>query len=472
MPASVSEGDGDPSLSEQGSLPASVDPEKLESTAIRLESIGSYGTNTVLTRKPAEVSDDSEESDELFKASTRHPCMDVARIICIGMVCVDHGGTTFGVWNVMFVQSWVLQYLFLISGVCFGMTSRSIGFFVSRLAMYFGIGVACNLCAWIILGKDWQHNMWNVVFQFWFVVALGGFVVLLTPLKMHCRAVRDRVRETRVPSGIVPASDDSTWNLIQGLTVTAVGYICLIFLFSYTVIPLLQFVLATPLLQLVTTYLGSGAEFWGLPTTHEESRAFISQFFSYFELSLTNIYLVVMFPTVSSRLGLVVWLVLLNTYSNKMILYRAQEARMINGFDCVMLGLVTFNFGMAKRWVIGKYIIRYWFVVLFICAILWRPGSYGRLDEHPPTNLIVRMEYNLLEFIFVVIFFTALERGIDEKIFSQDKLDFLGNWAMLLFLVHKAVHMLFDSPYNWFVLLGLTFPCWMLHPAPKKDVRE
>jgi hypothetical protein len=99
------------------------------------------------------------------------------------------------------------------------------------------------------------------------------------------------------------------------------------------------------------------------------------------------------------------------------------------------------------------------------CSLSVASNSKGRRAP-------ARMEYNLLEFIFVVIFFTALERGIDEKIFSQDKLDFLGNWAMLLFLVHKAVHMLFDSPYNWFVLLGLTFPCWMLHPAPKKDVRE
>jgi hypothetical protein len=155
-----------------------------------------------------------------------------------------------------------------------------------------------------------------------------------------------------------------------------------------------------------------------------------------------------------------------------MLFYRAQEARMINGFDCVMLGLVTFHYGMAKRVLIGEYIARYWFFVLFVCAVLWGPGSFGRLDEHPPTSLDVRMKYNFLEFVFVVMFFTTLDRAVDEKIFTKDRLDFLGNWAMLLFLLHKAVHLLFDSPYNWLVLIGLAYPCWLLHPATKRGHRD
>eukprot|EP00927_Polykrikos_kofoidii_P071105 TRINITY_DN67431_c0_g1_i1.p1 TRINITY_DN67431_c0_g1~~TRINITY_DN67431_c0_g1_i1.p1 ORF type:complete len:477 (-),score=58.80 TRINITY_DN67431_c0_g1_i1:124-1554(-) len=466
MPASLVTGGALP-FGKHPSIP-SPEPERHECTT-RLhdaEAVGNYGSSAISAQ---ETDQDMAESDDLLpKSKSRHPCFDIIRILCVFFVCVDHGGTTFGVWNVMFVQSWVLQYLFLTCGIMFGMSSRSVIYFVSRLGMYFWVGVSCNLCAWVILGKDWQHNMWDVIFQFWFIVALIVFVLLLVPIRTYCRAVRDRVgkaSETIAQGEAI--GDDTPWNLSRGLVVTAAGFVIISFLFSYAIIPLLQFMLATPLLELVQRYLGSGAEFWGLPTNHEEARVFIRQFFSYFELSVTNIYLVIMFPTVSSRLGLVVWLVLLNTYSNKMTLYRAQEARMINGFDCVMLGLVTMHFGMAKRVIIGKYMVRYWFVVLFICTTLWAPGSFGRLDEHPPTDAMVRIKYNFLEFIFVVIFFTALDRIFDENIFLADKLDFLGNWAMLLFLVHKGVHMLFVSPYNWFVLAGLAFPCWLLHPAPK-----
>eukprot|EP00927_Polykrikos_kofoidii_P073497 TRINITY_DN69529_c0_g1_i1.p1 TRINITY_DN69529_c0_g1~~TRINITY_DN69529_c0_g1_i1.p1 ORF type:complete len:449 (+),score=57.87 TRINITY_DN69529_c0_g1_i1:141-1487(+) len=439
-----------------------ADPERLESQPMRVDRGETYGCS--------KTGEGTVESDDLVpKSTSRHPCFDVVRILCVALVCVDHGGTTFGAWNVMFVQSWVLQYLFLVCGVCFGMTSRSIVYFVSRLFLYFGIGVACNLAAWIVLGKDWQHNMWNVVFQFWFIVALVGFVVLLTPLKAHCRHVRDRIHDMRVPmSGGEPVTYDSWLSFGRGLMALASGFVCISLLFTYAVVPLLQLILAKPLLELVTQYLGSGAEFWGLPTDHQQARAFIKQISSYFELSITNIYLVVMFPRVSSKLSLVVWLVLLNTYSDKMLVFRAQEARLINGFDCVMLGMVAFYYGVAKRVLIGEYIVRYWFVVLFVCSVLWGPGSFGRLDEHPPTNLVVRMEYNFLEFIFVVAFFTALDRVVDEQIFTKDKLDFLGNWAMLLFLLHKAVHLLFGSPYNWLVLAGLAFPCWLLHPAPKR----
>jgi len=412
-------------------------------------------------------SQEAEEDKLLTGGSTdgRFPALDLQRVICIIMVCVDHGGTTFGEYNVMFVQSWVLQYLFLISGICFGMTSRPLPGFIARLCGYIFVGVGCNLTAWIILGKDWKHNMWNVVFQFWFIVALILFLMILNPLKGHLKRVRDTIRDS---------------NLVQhgehffapgtNLVLIALGFMAMTFLYMHVVIPLLQLLLSGPLYHAVDNCLGDAAEFWGLPTNEAQSEAFVETFFGYFHLSLSNLYIVLCFPMMFVTVSNIGWLVLLNTYTHKMVLYRAQEARMINGFDTAMLGLVCFYYGLHKRQVVGHYMCRYWFFALFFCATLWQPGKQGRLDEEPPTDLVTRMTYNLLELICLLLFLCCMERMFDPKIFTEDRMEWLGNWTLLLFLVHKAVHLLVPAPFNWVTLLILAVPSYYFTPHKKQKV--
>jgi len=414
-----------------------------------------------------------QENSELLQRTAdggRHPCLDVIRIICIGLVCVDHGGTSFGAWNVMYVQAWVLQYLFLICGICFGVSSKTTGGFVWRLASYFCAGVFCNLCAYVILGLDWMSDLFNMVFQFWFVAALMGFIVALAPLKAHLCSTVEKYQEvgrlhTKSADTFAvfgPISPATAFTLLCG------GYAAFHFIYSVSVIPLMQTFLGTPLAALVRTHMGKGAEFWGLPMTSEDGREFIGLLFVYLRLSASNIYIVVCTPMLSVKLPLVGWLVLINTYAQKMVLYRAAEARMINGFDCAMLGLVCYYYGLYKRRVIGAYLVRYWFVLLFLCACLWPPGKVGRFDEFPPEDLLTRARDNFLELIFVVLFLTAAERMIDPEIFTTDRLEYLGNWAFAVFLVHKAVHLLVPAPMNWVVLLSLAAPFCLAQYASDK----
>lgn len=414
---------------------------------------GSTGANSA---KAVQVACwDPERKDDAILARCsdgRYPCLDVIRIFCVWLVCVDHGGTSFGHWNVMFVQSWVLQYLFLICGICFAISSRSLSFFLSRLGLYFAVGMACNWAAWTVLGKDPRTDLWNVIFQFWFVVALMIFVIWLAPIRHILRMPLLETADLRLP----------TCFLLMGA-----GCLCIAAVCHKIIIPLMQALFAAPLSYLAGK-AGHAAEFWGMPGSESAAEDFISDFLTYFQVSAYNLFIVVAFPKMHRDVTLVAWLLIGNVYLHKALLYRAQEARLINAFDFTLLGLVCYSYGLKWRWIIGEYMLRYWFVMLFICAILWKPGTYGRFDEAPPQDFTLRATYNMIELVCLLFFLTAAERSFSPKIFTIDKLEFLGNWALFLFLVHKAVHLLVPAPFNWVVLISLIIPCYALYERPKR----
>merc|ERR1719498_2033642 len=72
----------------------------------------------------------SAEHHMFLRDGRRHYCLDVSRIVCVGLVAVNHGGTSwsdqFGLYNEMYVQQWVLQWLFMICGMSFAISSRNI----------------------------------------------------------------------------------------------------------------------------------------------------------------------------------------------------------------------------------------------------------------------------------------------------------------------------------------------------------
>eukprot|EP00929_Paragymnodinium_shiwhaense_P025550 TRINITY_DN15428_c0_g1_i3.p1 TRINITY_DN15428_c0_g1~~TRINITY_DN15428_c0_g1_i3.p1 ORF type:complete len:288 (+),score=29.05 TRINITY_DN15428_c0_g1_i3:166-1029(+) len=253
------------------------------------------------------------------------------------------------------------------------------------------------------------------------------------------------------------SSSRAPW-LVRLLIVVGSGYSLLSCCVQKLLIPFLQIEVGESLAALVQANLGSAATFWGMPKTPAEAQAFIQEFLTYMQLSVSNLYLVYIFPLMSRNVELVGWFMLANLYGHKMLFYRGQEARFWNGFDCTAIGLVCFYYGLSHRRLIGEYIVRYWFVFLFLCSLFWAPGSRGRFDESPPTDLFTRTRDYSLEFAFILLFLTALERIVDDKICREDRMDVLNNWALALFVVHKAIHMLLPSPWNWLVIFSLALP--------------
>jgi len=416
--------------------------------------------------------------DLMFPASEKHqPFLDLTRIGCVFLVMVDHGNYRFGVWNVGFCQEWVLQYLYLVCGVCYGLSARNLGSYLSRLGGYVAIGIFVNWSAWVLTKKDWQHSLFDVVFHFWFVIGIMGYVVLLHPVKSYLHRVRDEspalggggphqdpADQVENPAEAVTDSEAAERRYRESLPKSLVcmggGVIGLILVFMMVVEPCLTH-FSPAIVRAFASLGGNGPQFWGLPSTAEEAEGFIQRLCSYCLLTTTNLWLLFTSPWVFRRTSLVTWALVCNTYGQRMVFYRGADERPFHGFDLMTLGLVCYYFGLTYRKTIGEYIVRYWFACLFVVCLIWPMGHAGRFDENPPLDRSMRARVNLLEGMFALAWLAAGERLLPREIFTQDRLDFMNDWALLVFLIHKAVHIVMPPPWNWLFLASLAPLCYL-----------
>jgi len=407
---------------------------------------------------------DRDEEHQLFmKDGRRLHCLDVARIVCVALVAVNHGGSSwsdqFGLWNEMYVQQWVLQWLFVICGISFGMSSRNTPGYLGRLLLYFVIGVFTNWCAWVIEGLNWRDNIWNVVFQFWFIFGLMVYIICLTPMKQYLERISSR--RTR----------SAEFSLTTGIVLVVVILLLVHFAFRYLLGPIMNMMFSQAIV-VFSSIGGYGATFWGFPSNPEDTLLFIEELLSYLQVSVGSILILWIFPMVSNRLSLTNWLVLLYVYFFKCLEYRGQFARIIDGFDFTMIGLANFYLGLSYRRTIGKYMCRYWFFVLFVFALLIPPGTWGRFDETSIHDLSFRIRWHMVELILVVLFLSAAERIADSGIFTEDKLGWLSWWALYIFLTHKFIHMVLPQPWNWLALIMTAPIAWLIHGGSAADAKK
>jgi len=404
-----------------------------------------------------------EEHQMFLQDGRRLPCLDIARVVCVGLVVVNHGGSSwsdqFGLYNEMYVQQWVLQWLFIVCGMSFGMSSRNTYGYLGRLLMYFAIGSLTNWCAWAIKGMDWKRNFWNVIFQFWFIFGLMLYIVVLAPLKRYLKDVSTRTHLAR------------DLGLVNGLVIIAGALVVVHIGFKLALEPLVDFTFARALVELRNS-AGPGGQFWGLPGTIAESSVFCEELLGYFKVSAGSLVILYVFPKVSNHLPLTNWLVLLNVFIFRCFTFRGQFARVVDGFDFTMIGLANFYLGLSYRRTIGKYMCRYWFFVLFVFSLLVPPGTWGRFDEVSIHDMSFRMRFHSIELALVLLFLCAAERLADGAIFFEDKLMFLSWWALYLFLFHEFIHLVVPHPYNWVVLIMLAPMAWFIHGRSDGAVSE
>lgn len=466
-----------------GAGDADADPERVDGERVPLiysgEKVPRYTEEEELAEIPV------DEEDLLCPPSAKHhPWLDLTRIFCVWFVAVDHGNSSFGDWNIMNTQMWVLQYLFLVCGVCYGMSNRGLGSYLFRLACYFVVGSCINLLAWIATRNNWQDNFFGVVFQFWFVAGLMLYAVMLAPTHRYLKGVREKqasppsprpapapapaagplnVPETQHPpvaqeaAGLGLGLDRDS---LLGAIACLGGALLIVYLILHVILDPILANLLSPLVLRITHHMGLGGNYWHLPTTTDSARDFVSNSCQYAAASLANCIILLLGPWLCKGTSHITWLVLLNTYGHRAAFYRGNEERPWHGLEVMMIGLTCYFFGLRGRRRIGEYVIRYWFVVLFACALLWPPEYSFRIDEDPPKELEFRVRCQVLEAVFVVVWLVAGDRLVQPEIFTEDRLQFLNLWALITFLVHKAVHMLIPSPWNWAFIIALAPVCW------------
>lgn len=400
-----------------------------------------------------------------------YPHLDVWRAICIAVVVLDHGNGHYSEWNLLFGQNWTLQFIFVICGICFGLTRRGIGGYLLRLAGYVFVGVTCNLVARVIVRDEWWKDPWNVVFQFWFVVALIGYSLMLLPLKWYLAGFKDRQVEAQASlAGDAEAGGAqalkaglSARELAGGLFAVFGGLFGIWFILSNGLARLLADSMGAEFAAL-TKRLGPGFAYWmGSPDQA------ITGIIAALELSISNIWLALavpaMFPSQAPYTG---WLILINMHLRRLSLwYSGIGEKLMNGLDLMLLGLVCYYLGFKFRRPIGQKMARYWFVWISICGLVWKPGTHGRMDLLMPEEWTMRWRMQFLDTVFMVMFLTAGERTVDPRIFTEDKCNFINYLGLFLFLVHKAIHIVCPEPWNWLVILTW-IPVFMYLYKPKK----
>jgi len=442
----------------------------------------------------------------------RYGHLDATRILCVACVALDHGAPKFGQWNAIFVQNWVLQLLFVVSGVAFALSRQSLCGYISRLSYYFCIGVCINVTAWALASKDYRHNIFDVVFQFWFVAGIIYYSLILYPLKSylvqaHINSIRhwgaddedlifelsitrstaaeaavsnadDSNDEPAAEPAAEPASEPEAQTEVsevqpnvnpyepfwRAMAILCVALTCITLCFTMVLEPLCQAYL-TPAIGKLFAWLmpsmGSAMRFWDLAGNPEKAQAMMFHICYYVQSSCCSVCIVILFPMLHKRTSLVGWLVFAHMYFNRILFYRAKDERPFHGFDLFFLAFVVAHLGLRHRTQVAKVVVRYWFVLFMVCALVWIPGTHVRLDTQPPSDAMGRLRVNYLEGFFVIAWLAAGENIFDSKIFTEDRLGFMNTWALAVFLVHKAVHILFPSPTNWAVLLALIPACWL-----------
>jgi len=253
------------------------------------------------------------------------------------------------------------------------------------------------------------------------------------------------------------------YSLISALVLIGGGLLGFVVVFTVTIRPLLQII--APLCVRLTYALGESAKGWGMPTDEQEAVTFLSRCATYIMLSISNIYLAVVSPKLLDKPYLTGWLVIANTYFFRILFYRSEDERPFHALDLMTIALTVYELGLLRRRTIGRYVVRYWFLIGLVCTLIWVPGTYGRLDMDPPHEFAIRARFHLIEAILVICWLVAGERFVSNKIFTEDRMGFLNDWSLLVFLVHKAIHIAVPSPLNWAILVGLAPACyyWRLH---------
>jgi len=383
-----------------------------------------------------------------------YPHLDIWRSICIGVVVLDHGNPHYSEWNLFFGQSWTLQAIFIICGLSFGLSKRSLSGYVLRLAAYVFVGVMCNWVAFVIIGKDWRHDPWNVVFQFWFVVGLILYSLLLVPLRRVLVWCRDRPR----PQG----ADPDTGDALKGFAAISAG---LLSIFTVLTGGFAQWVNSDIGVQVAASVarLGPGLTFWaGGP---DQAGQVFASMLAGLELTLSNVWLAVaipvMFPAQQSVTG---WVLVVNLHARRLLTwYSGLGEKALNGFDLMLLGLVCYYLGLKYRRPIGKALTRYWPVWFFVVGVVWKPGTHGRMDRlmgDEPWAMRWRMRF--IDTVYMTVALSAGDRLVDPGMFTEDRCHFINNLGLFLFLVHKAIHLVLPPPWNWLLILSFV-PIFSIH---------
>lgn len=376
--------------------------------------------------------------------------------------------------------------------------------------------MTCNWCAAVLSGTDWRADFQDVIFQMWFVVGLAIGVVATVLLKAQLRPrlqlpisaqpfiasaesdageniegygdTAEKPSEDRLSQAFYSYSDvhrvqqPSTgavrFTAIQADTNSVIStqrnapmarsFVCMCFVVFAGQVALAQGMQTGGhwLVNLGTALFGSGGAFWGDGLEDKTFVAFLTSFFNIILIAHAGSRLL-RTPATGAWLS---WALLVYIYLGGIVLAlvfgHCKLERAFFGLELFVVSLVASRMGLKGAGSIRRWLRRYWFFFLLALAFLWDPRwdrRLERMDESPPADLPTLVRVKASEALCVVGFLSAGELLFDAKWFAQAHNAWLMEYGLVLFLAHKAVHILAPSPLNWLILVGLAGVCWLRH---------
>lgn len=150
------------------------------------------------------------------KQDVRKPVLyfDLWRTICVACVVLTHCWEGYHDENFLAVCQWVLQFLVLISAICFARSSSTLAAYCARLTVVYAFGVICNGMALCAVGESWKGDVFNVQYQMGFVVQLALGAIAVSPLKCQLIGDVETLNET-------PRSHEFRFSIIYGANALA-----------------------------------------------------------------------------------------------------------------------------------------------------------------------------------------------------------------------------------------------------------
>ena len=123
------------------------------------------------------------------KEAARWDMLDAVRVgSIVAVVCEHSTGTAYSAHNTGFCTMMVIPWLFIVSGIGFGMSKSGPVYYFGRLGVVLVVGICFNLIGDIFGRPGWEDDLGDTVYQMFYVVFIIIFALFTWPLKNAMRA--------------------------------------------------------------------------------------------------------------------------------------------------------------------------------------------------------------------------------------------------------------------------------------------
>ena len=349
------------------------------------------------------------------KEAARWDMLDAVRVgAIVAVVCEHSTGTAYSAHNTGFCTMMVIPWLFVVSGIGFGMSKSGPATYFGRLGIVFVVGIGCNLVGDVLGRPGWQDDLGDTIYQMFYVIGITLFALATWPLKKAMRA---------------PAAEDGaySWPTCALIAYTLVwGGLAGAFLAGVQLVPnddhdggrVAQAGWATHMAPLLNN--------WFFMSAHTSGFLVLVALHRVLDRAVN---------------GALPWLLICYIYIPRVLIPVAfQLAPMM--FFFYMLGLVILHHPFAGQERIMEIGRAYWFLVITFMIVFSVPDLLGRCDMYPATTLWERIRWDFDELLLSIALLTRVLHASDPlRIMAP-----LNYWALFAFVSHVMFARALNTP--------------------------